>query len=113
MKTLVVRKPWGLFEQYTKSEKTTVKIITVNRGGVLSLQSHKHRKEFWVALDPGLTAIVGTKRKKLEKGDTITVPKGAKHRVMSSKKARFLEISFGEFDEKDIKRYEDRYGRAK
>jgi len=37
-----------------------------------------------------------------------------KHRVESlSKPVRFLEVAFGEFSEKDIKRLEDDYGRAK
>ncbi|HLC93194.1 MAG TPA: phosphomannose isomerase type II C-terminal cupin domain [archaeon] len=108
----IVKKPWGKFEEYTHNEKTTVKIISVKRGGILSLQSHKHRKELWVALDEGLTAVVGTKRKKLRKGEMIMVPKKARHRILASRNARFLEISFGNFDENDIKRYEDAYGRA-
>ena len=108
----IVKKPWGKFEEYTHNEKTTVKIISVKRGGILSLQSHKHRKELWVALDEGLTAVVGTKRKNLRKGEMIMVPKKARHRMLASRNARFLEISFGNFDENDIKRYEDAYGRA-
>ena len=109
---LVDHRPWGKFEEYTHNEKTTVKIITVKKGGILSLQSHRKRKELWVALDKGLTAFVGRKRKKLRPGEMIIIPKGAKHRIMSARNARFLEISFGNFDEGDIKRFEDVYGRA-
>jgi|SRR3989344_6084242 len=104
-------RPWGKFEEYAHNEKVTVKIITVKKGGILSLQSHKHRKELWVALDLGLTAVIG-KKKKLRVGQMMWIPKGAKHRIMSSRNARFLEISFGKFDENDIRRYEDVYGRA-
>jgi len=107
-----VVKPWGLFEEYTTNEKTTVKVITVRKGGLLSLQAHKNRAEMWIALDTGLTAIVGGKQKKLKKGELIIIPKRVKHRIKASKKARFLEISFGKFDEKDIIRFEDKYGRA-
>ena len=111
-KPKIVKKPWGMFEEYATNEKVTVKIITVKKGGVLSLQSHKHRKELWVALDEGLTAIVNAKKTRLKKGQIIIVPKKARHRVMSARNARFLEVSFGHFDEKDITRYEDKYGRA-
>ena len=108
----LVKKPWGKFEEYTANEKTTVKIISVKRGGILSLQSHKKRKELWVALDDGLTAVVGRKRVKMKKGQVVIIPRGSKHRIMSKRNARFLEISFGKFDENDIVRYEDVYGRA-
>jgi len=108
----IVKKPWGKFEEYTTNEKTTVKIITVNKEAILSLQSHKNRKELWLALDPGLTALIGNRKTRLKKGEIIMVPKKARHRIMASKKARFLEISFGKFDENDITRYEDKYGRA-
>tara|TARA_Y100000310_G_scaffold344615_1_gene458315 strand:- start:4921 stop:5271 length:351 start_codon:yes stop_codon:yes gene_type:complete len=107
----LVEKPWGKFEEYSTNEKTTVKIITVKKGEILSLQSHKHRKELWVALDEGLIAQISGRKKKLKKGETILVPKKAKHRVMAKENARFLEISFGKFDENDIVRYEDKYGR--
>jgi len=35
--TAEVKKPWGKFEQYTHNMPSTVKIITVQPGGVLSL----------------------------------------------------------------------------
>ncbi len=108
----VVHKPWGKFEEFTHNERTTVKIITVKKGGVLSLQSHRHRRELWVALEEGLTAVISGKKTRLRKGQMIIVPKKARHRIMASRNARFLEISFGIFDENDIKRYEDVYGRA-
>ena len=107
-----VKKPWGKFEEYATNEKVTVKIITVKKGAALSLQSHRHRSELWVALDDGLTAIIGKKKIRMRKGMPVAVPKGAIHRTLASRNARFLEISSGHFDENDIVRYEDKYGRA-
>ncbi len=107
-----VKKPWGGFIEYATNAKCTVKIITVKKGGVLSLQSHSHRKEHWIAMDEGLTAIIGKRKIRMKKGQLAAVPKGAVHRIMASRSARFLEISFGHFDENDIVRYEDKYGRA-
>ena len=109
--TFTIEKPWGKFEQYSHNEKSTVKIISVKKGEILSLQSHEKRDELWVALEEGLTAIINGKEISLKKGQTVYIPKKTKHRIKASKDARFLEISFGEFDEKDIIRYEDNYGR--
>ncbi len=106
-----VKRPWGNFIEYVKNKKCTVKIITVNTGGILSKQFHKKREEFWVVLDDGLVVEIGKKKFKLKKGQEIKIKRKMIHRVFATKKARFLEISFGEFDEKDIVRVEDKYGR--
>lgn len=108
-----VKKPWGSFEQYTLNECSTVKILTINRGARTSLQSHRHRKEFWLALDEGLHVQIGKRKISLRKGSSITVKKGVKHRLLSERRSgvRLLEISIGDFSENDIKRYEDDYGR--
>ena len=46
MKTYTAERPWGKFEQFCKNEKTTVKILTVNPNGELSLQFHHNRDEW-------------------------------------------------------------------
>lgn len=109
-----VSKPWGSFDQYTLNERSTVKILTINPGASTSLQSHRHRKEFWVALDKGIRVQIGREKILLQKGSNILVKKGAKHRLRCEGRlaARILEISFGEFSENDIVRYEDVYGRV-
>jgi mannose-6-phosphate isomerase len=109
-----VVKPWGFFDQYTLNKPSTVKILTIKAGARTSLQSHKHRKEFWVALDDGLQVQVGTRRISLRKGSSIVVRKGEKHRLfcVGRSSVRLLEISFGDFSENDIVRYEDDYGRV-
>ena len=112
METVKVEKPWGNFEQYVLNKECTVKIITVNKGKRLSKQKHKHRSEFWVALDEGLIAEVDNEIFKLKSGDKINIPVGSTHRLSSTNdNARILEISFGKFDENDIERIEDDYGR--
>jgi mannose-1-phosphate guanylyltransferase/mannose-6-phosphate isomerase len=43
----------------------------------------------------------------------VFIPVGAKHRLIGEDKSyRVLEISFGFFDEDDIIRFEDKYGRV-
>ena len=49
-----------------------------------------------------------------EIGEKVFIPRGTVHRLSSSaeKEVRILEISFGEFDEEDIVRLDDVYGRV-
>lgn len=112
MRPSTKKRPWGEFHQFVLNERCTVKILTVNPKQRLSLQSHQKRDELWVTLDPGLEAQVGKKKIKLKKGQKIFIPRKTKHSLRSlKKKARVLEVSFGFFDEKDEKRFEDIYGR--
>ena len=48
----------------------------------------------------------------IKAGDEIVVPRKTEHRLSSTGKiGRILEVSFGHFDEKDIERLDDVYGR--
>ncbi len=106
-------RPWGGFERYTLNEPTTVKIIDVAPGQRLSLQRHEHRDELWVALDPGAVFEIDGERITPSVGDRVLIRAGQTHRLSSSGPAiRILEIAFGHFDEDDIERLEDSYGRA-
>jgi len=106
-------RPWGDFERFTLNEKTTVKIITVNEGESISLQTHEHRDEFWRVLSGSGVIRIGTTDHEAHEGSAFFCPRHEEHRVTGGKRGTvFLEIAFGDFDEKDIERLEDRYGRA-
>jgi len=107
-------RPWGKFEQFTENESTTVKIITVNPGEKLSVQRHQHRDELWIALDSGLITHLDGEQRVFHKGESVYIRKNTIHSIENEyqKPARFLEIAFGHFDEDDIERLEDKYGRA-
>ncbi len=111
-KIFTIKRPWGKFEQFTHNEQTTVKILTIEKGQRISKQRHKNREELWIALDDGLIAEIDEKLTELKKGNKILVPKGSIHRITAKETARFLEISYGEFDELDIERLSDEYGRV-
>lgn len=107
------RRPWGRFRQYTRDEPSTVKLITVSAGQTLSLQRHAHRDELWIVLDGGLRITVGTDEVEAAAGDEFWIPRGTVHRVgAGATTGRFVEVAFGAFDESDIERLEDRYGRG-
>ncbi|WP_051107930.1 phosphomannose isomerase type II C-terminal cupin domain [Actinomadura atramentaria] len=110
---LTDHRPWGRFEQFTLNEPSTVKLIHVDAGQRLSLQRHRDRDELWVALDPGAVFEVAGRRILPEVGERVLIRAGETHRLGSSGPAvRIMEIAFGDFDEDDIERLEDSYGRA-
>ena len=106
------QRPWGNFERFTLNEKTTVKIITVNAGESLSLQTHEHRDEFWRVIKGSGVIHIGEKEQEAHEGDMFFVARHDQHRILGGPEGlTCLEIAFGDFDESDIKRLEDRYGR--
>lgn len=106
-------RPWGGFERFTQNELSTVKIITVKEGEAFSLQSHKHRDEFWRIISGSGIVTLDRERHVIHAGESFLSPKGHEHRMAGGEGGvMFLEIAFGEFDENDIIRIEDRYGRA-
>ncbi len=109
-----VDKPWGNFERYTHNEACTVKIITVAPGGVLSRQYHRKRDELWVVLDLGAHIELGEQVLCPLPEEKPFIPWGKAHRLSAdpAKSVRILEISFGQFEEDDIVRLDDVYGRG-
>ena len=106
-------RPWGWFRQFTHNQETTVKVLHVERDAVLSLQSHTERDEFWRVLSGTPIVIIDNTEVVAKPGDEFWVPKGATHRLKGGDvDSEVLEIAFGTFDENDITRYEDVYGRS-
>ena len=106
-----VKKPWGNFKQFVLNKKCTVKIIEIKPGEETSLQKHKNRDELWYFLEPAIIHLKN-KRFSVKEGSLISVKRNYPHKIIASrKKTRLLEISFGTFEEKDIVRLEDKYGR--
>lgn len=105
-------RPWGEFVEYTRNTPSTVKIITVNPGEALSLQHHHNRDEFWHVISGEGTLHIGDNEVSARQGENHFVTRETKHRMTGgSTPLVILEISFGEFDENDIVRLDDRYGR--
>lgn len=106
-------RPWGGFEQFTQNSLSTVKIILVKKGEAFSLQYHNNRTEFWKILSGTPEVTIGKSTMQAKRGDEFEILPKTKHRICSvNTDTEFLEISLGEFDEKDIVRLEDKYGRA-
>ena len=107
------QRPWGWFRRFTHNEETTVKILHVKKDAVLSLQSHEHRAEFWRVLSGSPVVIIDGTETVGKPGDEFWVPQGATHRLKGGDgDSEILEVAYGSFDEDDITRYEDVYGRT-
>lgn len=106
-------RPWGGFDIFALNRTASVKIITVAPAGRLSLQRHHLRAETWVVLDPGLEVVVGDRTWVAEVDEVVHVPRGALHRMTATgDRVRVLEVVLDVFDEDDIVRVEDAYGRV-
>ncbi len=112
-KTFTEKRPWGEELWITKNSPSMVKIISVNPGEALSLQYHNDRDEYWHILSGDGTATIGSDLIPLKGGQDCFIPRLTKHRLTGgTARLVLLELAFGQFDEKDIVRLEDRYGRA-
>ncbi len=106
-------KPWGNYRLYVQNKRCTVKVLTVNPHQMLSKQSHENRDEVWTILDVGLRVELEDQILDTEPGQLIFIPRGTKHRLISNGiTGRVLEVSFGWFEEEDVERYDDIYGRT-
>jgi len=106
-------RPWGIFRRFTNNVVSTVKILTVNPNEELSLQSHNKREEFWRVIKGDGVFEVGENKNIVETGFEQYIPIKTKHKIKAGVDGiEILEISLGDFDEGDIIRYEDKYGRV-
>lgn len=105
-------RPWGTFRQFIQNTPVTVKIITVKKGEAFSLQYHHKRVEFWKILSGTPQVTIGDTTVLAKKDDEFLIPITMQHRVSALENdVEFLEIAAGGFDENDIVRIEDKYGR--
>lgn len=112
MKSFKIEKPWGNFEQFCHNEKVTVKILNVNPHEALSLQYHHHRDEFWKVIEGTGNIIIGNEKQVANRDDEFIIHRETKHQITTNDSSlSLLEISFGDFDEDDIVRLEDKYNR--
>lgn len=109
----LVERPWGSFKQFAFNEDCTVSLMSVLPMQRLSLQSHTGRAELWIVLDDGAEIQVGETIKTYQAGDEIWIPAGEKHRLggRGTGPVRVLEVAFGNWQQADIKRFEDDFKR--
>ena len=111
----MVIKPWGNYEVLLSNENYKVKRLTIKPKQKLSYQYHDKRSEVWTVVKGEATIILDDEKVFRKYGETIRIPKGAKHRIINEDKIRSLqiiEVQHGTyFEEDDIVRIEDEYNR--
>jgi mannose-6-phosphate isomerase-like protein (cupin superfamily) len=123
-------RPWGNYRVLFSDNKCKIKIITVDPGKRLSFQSHKNRDETWNILSGKyLVEIENWKLSNDKTYDTqytvilnknhiptsCYIKRNEKHRIsnIGTEPLIFIEIQTGDsFDEDDIQRFEDDFGRV-
>jgi len=108
-----ITRPWGSFKQFANNEDCTVSLMSVLPGERLSLQSHSGRAELWIVIDDGAIVQTADIIKEYKAGDEIWIPANERHRLSCSgnQPVRVLEVAFGNWQQDDIKRYDDDYNR--
>ncbi len=109
-----VERPWGSFKQYAFNQDCTVSLMTVKPGMRLSRQSHTGRAELWIVLDDGAMIEVGDVKRECKTGDEVWIPANEQHRLACKPgrpSVRVLEVAFGNWQQDDIRRYEDDFKR--
>ena len=111
------QRPWGRYTVLHNSQTQGYKVkhIQVNPLQRLSLQSHKHRSEYWTIVSgDGIVEINDTKII-VSKGSTVQIYKEDKHRIQNTSSTHpliFIEVQMGDYlGEDDIVRYQDDYQR--
>ena len=94
-----VYRPWGYYDSIAIDDNYQVKIIGVNPGAQLSLQSHKYRAEHWVVVKGQATVQKNEDKFKVNENESIYIPLGAKHSLSNetNKILKIIEIQTGTY----------------
>lgn len=118
----IENRPWGSYEILTEFavnepgfKDVCVKKLIIKPGQKPSYQSHKERNEHWFVVQGQGTVVLNDKEVPVKVGSFIDVKIGDKHRIINTSENPdliFIEIQTGHYDEDDIERFEDDYGRV-
>ena len=110
-----VYRPWGFYTVIAAGKGFQTKIIHVNPGQKLSVQSHNFRSEHWVVLSGTTKVVLESRDYILSPGHSIDIPVKAIHSLQNpfNEDVEVIEVQKGDvLSEDDIIRYEDMYGRV-
>ena len=112
----IYQRPWGYFKTTVLNDYYQSKIICVKPKEKISLQSHRHREEYWIIVHGEGMVQLDQSVIQVRCGNTVFIPIGCLHRITNiddNEDLIFNEIQIGDyFGEDDIIRYEDDYNRV-
>lgn len=114
---ITTHRPWGFFKNHETTDIAHIKTLHLYPNSRLSLQKHAKRNEHWMLVSGEAEAVTGPSKDELTTTplpchEIFVVPAGTLHRLQSTSGGVVLEVSSGVFDEEDIVRIEDDYGRV-
>ncbi len=110
-----VYRPWGYYTVLGEGKGFLTKMIQVNPGQKLSVQSHNHRSEHWVVLEGTAKVLLEGKEHILSPGHSVDIAVKEIHSLQNpyDEVLKIVEVQKGDLlIEEDIVRYEDMYGRV-
>ena len=110
-----VYRPWGYYTVLGEGKGFLTKMIQVNPGQKLSVQSHNHRSEHWVVLEGTAKVVLEGKEHILTPGHSVDIAVKEIHSLQNpfDEVLKIVEVQKGDIlIEEDIIRYEDIYGRV-
>ena len=118
----IENRPWGSFEILSEFKvdepgfsDSCVKILRVKPGAKFSYQSHQQRNEHWFIAQGQGIVVLNDKEIPVKVGSSLDIKIGDKHRAINTSTDQELvivEAQTGHYDENDIERFEDDYGRV-
>lgn len=111
----IVTKPWGSYRIIFKNDLTQIKELCINPKQATSLQKHSYRDEHWTVIQGVAHIVRDSDCRIMEPNYSFFIPKGVWHRIanLGNVVLKIIEVQTGSsFDESDIVRKEDMYGRV-
>ena len=98
---------WGTYRVLDHQENSLTKELVLKPGKNISYQRHSHRKEVWTFIQGEGLFLLNGEIKKVQAGDTVIIPVGAKHALKAVTELHFIEVQVGKpLIEEDIERFE-------
>lgn len=103
---------WGTYTvldsvEYPDGFCALTKRLTLNPGCSISYQRHKCRNEVWTFIDGEGEIVLDGSRRAINRGETISIPKGMMHALRAITQLSFIEVQNGNnLVEEDIERFD-------
>lgn len=111
---LTEKRPWGSYTVLHGGQGFKIKLIEIEPGKRLSLQSHAKRAEHWVVVSGCAKVKSSRKVRFVYSNQSIYIPKAIKHRLENPTNSplKIVEIQTGNYlEEDDITRFSDDFMR--
>lgn len=108
-------RPWGMYQVLFRCGLFQVKLLRIEPGQAISLQRHTWRHETWLIIDGKGIITIDPHQYMVPITCPLFIPAGTIHQAENTGDTTLLilEVQTGRrFDENDIERLADRYGRT-